>query len=119
MVKRQLEVINERLNNQDLSLPIYIISVDPKRDTIHKRKNFLKNSTAASNWNFIATDKTKTKEYLSELKMGYSENVRGGHVMHTMTLAVLNSTGEILEVIPVLSDKTEVAVVKIQALISK
>ncbi len=102
-----------------MALPVYFISIDPKHDTLKKRKKFLKNFPAGSDWSFLITEETKTRELLAELKMGFSGNRGNGHAMHTMTLAILSSTGEILDTIPVLADKTEVAIAKIQALISK
>ena len=90
MVKRHLEVINEKLSKNGMALPVYFVSLDPKHDTPKKRKKFLKNFPAGSDWSFLITEETKTRELLAELKMGFSDNRGNGHAMHTMTLAILN-----------------------------
>lgn len=115
MVGRQLELINEKLNEKQILLPVYFISINPKQDTLKKKKTFLKRFSSGSGWNFLGTDESTTRKLLAELNMGFSDSRNMGHALHTMSLALLNSEGEILELIPVLSDKTEVAVAKIQA----
>lgn len=114
MVRRQLEIINEKLIESRHSLPVYFISINPKQDTLKKQKEFLKGLASEKRYKYLRTDESTTRKLLEELKMGFSEIRTTGHSMHTMSVALLNSDGEILGLIPVISDDTAVAVGKIR-----
>lgn len=119
MFGRQLELIDENLTKNRISLPIYFISINPKSDSFKKQKNFLNKFVSGSRWNFLTATESTTRKLLAELEMGFSDIRTGAHVTHTMSLAVLNSDGEILGLIPVVSDNPEIASDKIQASLQK
>ncbi len=91
---------------------MYILSVDPKRDSPNSRKRFIKKNNLKTT-KFLSSEVDKTRNLAAELGMGFSEQSNSPHAMHTMTLALLNFKGEILAVMPILSEETEKTVERI------
>ena len=119
MVTQQISAIRKKLSEKKIDFPFYFISIDPKRDSFEHRKNFLKKFGSGHKWKFLATTSDLTHQFVAELGMGFSDPEGNEHAMHTLTLAVLNTKGEILTSIDILPEETEKSVDKISAALKK
>lgn len=111
MVAQQISEISKKLQTQSASIPFIFISMDPTVDSPSKRKSFLRRAGAKPDWKFLrASTAAITHQRVSELGMGFVDPENANHVMHTTTLAVLNKSGKILSVIPILPKNIDEAV---------